>query len=384
MVTCPHIGSEIRNKCIKVLLGGLRMSLKSSLDRKNFRTGSHGKWILFLPLAVAFILSAACAPIAHRVQVNKELAEAKQQAKSLHDQAVEKAHSEKGCRLGVTVNPKTLVLRSTGSDARRAGLLEGDRVLAVNGKIVSSKKEFDEIMKSSPGDSSINLTVMRDNNQFNLKCPCLSGADLYNRMAEAMRDASEGKWHSCYSKLVTVENEVGVKAGLKAAQAFCYLNHLVSEGRNPDTDTTLAYLIYETSLLEIQEESYSAESLEGIRPKIIKRADVLKKSAAPHLAQEIQNDYDKAVREATMHKKDIPVRIQADIYDSKTPSPPNAQDSLPKLISKIQPSVVTIYAQGTNGKTTRQGTGFFINDEGHLVTNYHVINPHDQVGHNEG
>jgi hypothetical protein len=224
------------------------MSLKSSLDRKNFRTGSHGKWILFVPLAVACILSAGCAPIAHRVRVNKDLAEAKQKASSLHAEFIEKAKSEKGCRLGVTVTPKTLVLRNIGSNARQAGLLEGDRVLAVNGKIISSKNEIDEVLRSSTADSSISLTIMRDNNQFNLSCCCLSSADIFNRMAEAMQDGAEGKWQSCYSKIKALENEVGASVGLKALQTFCYLNEVWSQGRNPDTDTTLAYLLYTVKL----------------------------------------------------------------------------------------------------------------------------------------
>jgi len=56
------------------------------------------------------------------------------------------------------------------------------------------------------------------------------------------------------------------------------------------------------------------------------------------------------------------------------PNPSAAQESLPRLIKRIQPAVVTIlgYKDDTK-KFSKQGTGFFINKEGHLVTNYHVL-----------
>jgi hypothetical protein len=51
-----------------------------------------------------------------------------------------------------------------------------------------------------------------------------------------------------------------------------------------------------------------------------------------------------------------------------------AQESLPKLIKRIQPAIVTIRGYEDEArKKWKQGTGFFINKEGHIVTN-HFIN----------
>jgi hypothetical protein len=49
-----------------------------------------------------------------------------------------------------------------------------------------------------------------------------------------------------------------------------------------------------------------------------------------------------------------------------------SDDSLPKLVRKIQPAVVTILSYDSQGKLKKQGSGFFIN-EGYFVTNYHVL-----------
>jgi Flp pilus assembly protein TadD len=50
-----------------------------------------------------------------------------------------------------------------------------------------------------------------------------------------------------------------------------------------------------------------------------------------------------------------------------------AQEDLPKLVKKIQPAVVTVIAYDERGKLKAQGSGFFINQQGHFITNYHVL-----------
>ena len=54
-------------------------------------------------------------------------------------------------------------------------------------------------------------------------------------------------------------------------------------------------------------------------------------------------------------------------------SPLSAQEDLPQLIAKIQPAVVTIIIFDRTGRVIGNGSGFFINPQGHLVSNYHVL-----------
>lgn len=51
----------------------------------------------------------------------------------------------------------------------------------------------------------------------------------------------------------------------------------------------------------------------------------------------------------------------------------HAQERLPSLIRRIQPAVATVITYGSDGKLLAQGTGFFISPQGHLITNYHVL-----------
>jgi serine protease Do len=50
-----------------------------------------------------------------------------------------------------------------------------------------------------------------------------------------------------------------------------------------------------------------------------------------------------------------------------------AQDSLPDLIKRVVPAVVTVVGFNAGGKVARLGSGVFIDREGHLITNLHVI-----------
>jgi S1-C subfamily serine protease len=49
------------------------------------------------------------------------------------------------------------------------------------------------------------------------------------------------------------------------------------------------------------------------------------------------------------------------------------QESLPELIKKVAPAVVTVAGFNAQGKIIRIGSGFFVDAQGHLITNLHVI-----------
>ena len=50
-----------------------------------------------------------------------------------------------------------------------------------------------------------------------------------------------------------------------------------------------------------------------------------------------------------------------------------AQAQLTSLVKKIQPAVVTVIAYDINNQVSNLGTGFFIDESGHLITNFHVL-----------
>jgi tetratricopeptide (TPR) repeat protein len=54
-------------------------------------------------------------------------------------------------------------------------------------------------------------------------------------------------------------------------------------------------------------------------------------------------------------------------------SPALAQEDLPNLIKKAEPSIVVIFTYTPEGDRLGQGTGFFIDQNGDVITNYHVL-----------
>lgn len=50
-----------------------------------------------------------------------------------------------------------------------------------------------------------------------------------------------------------------------------------------------------------------------------------------------------------------------------------AEVNLTKLVKQVQPTVVTVIAYDKDKKVLRQGTGFFVDTKGHIITNYHVL-----------
>jgi len=56
-----------------------------------------------------------------------------------------------------------------------------------------------------------------------------------------------------------------------------------------------------------------------------------------------------------------------------------AQENLPEIVKKIEPSVVVITTYDKEGKILGQGSGFFISNDGDVITNRHVLQGANRV-----
>jgi S1-C subfamily serine protease len=60
-------------------------------------------------------------------------------------------------------------------------------------------------------------------------------------------------------------------------------------------------------------------------------------------------------------------------FTAVTNSPPGSDLSLADLYARVNPGVVAILAYSTDGKSGALGTGFVVDADGHIVTNFHVV-----------
>ena len=51
----------------------------------------------------------------------------------------------------------------------------------------------------------------------------------------------------------------------------------------------------------------------------------------------------------------------------------SGEEGLPAMIRRVEPSIVVLFTYNREGKFVGQGSGFFVNQEGDVVTNYHVL-----------
>ncbi len=51
----------------------------------------------------------------------------------------------------------------------------------------------------------------------------------------------------------------------------------------------------------------------------------------------------------------------------------SGEEGLPAMIRRVEPSIVVLFTYNREGKFVGQGSGFFVNQEGDVITNYHVL-----------
>jgi tetratricopeptide (TPR) repeat protein len=51
----------------------------------------------------------------------------------------------------------------------------------------------------------------------------------------------------------------------------------------------------------------------------------------------------------------------------------SGEESLPAMIRRVEPSIVVLLTYNREGKSVGQGSGFFVSQEGDVITNYHVL-----------
>ena len=116
----------------------------------------------------------------------------------------------------------------------------------------------------------------------------------------------------------------------------------------------------------------SLEDLDSYEKEFINLLEKLPKEEQEYYAKEVyKNGFSLELLEEVKTGKKVPIPISPPPITTTPQEKP--MDNLPSLIKKIKPSTVIIFAYDDKGEFLKLGSGFFISQNGDVITNYHVI-----------
>ena len=118
----------------------------------------------------------------------------------------------------------------------------------------------------------------------------------------------------------------------------------------------------------------SLEELDSYEKEFIDLLQKLPEEEQDYYAKEVyKNGFSLELLEEVKEGKTIQAPTSKPVLPSLPKEKEKPIESLPSLIKKIKPSVVIIFAYDNKGEFLKLGSGFFINQRGDIITNYHVL-----------
>jgi len=118
----------------------------------------------------------------------------------------------------------------------------------------------------------------------------------------------------------------------------------------------------------------SLEDLDSYEKEFIDLLEKLPKEEQEYYAKEVyKNGFSLELLENIKKGKTIKVPASRPVLPSLPKSEEKPIENLPTLIKIINPSVVIVFAYDDKGEFLKLGSGFFISQNGDIVTNYHVL-----------
>ena len=116
----------------------------------------------------------------------------------------------------------------------------------------------------------------------------------------------------------------------------------------------------------------SLEELDSYEKEFIDLLQKLPEEEQDYYAKEVyKNGFSLELLEEVKTGKKVPIPISPPPITTTPQEKP--VESLPSLIKRIKPSTVIIFAYDDKGEFLKLGSGFFISQNGDVITNYHVI-----------
>ena len=118
----------------------------------------------------------------------------------------------------------------------------------------------------------------------------------------------------------------------------------------------------------------SLEDLDSYEKEFIDLLQKLPKEEQEHYAKEVyKNGFSLELLKNVKEGKTIQVPTSKPALPSLPKQKEESSESLPSLIKRIKPSVVIVFAYDDKGEFLQLGSGFFISQNGDVITNYHVL-----------
>ncbi|GAI44547.1 unnamed protein product, partial [marine sediment metagenome] len=118
----------------------------------------------------------------------------------------------------------------------------------------------------------------------------------------------------------------------------------------------------------------SLEDLDRYEKEFIDLLQKLPEEEQEYYAKEVyKNGFSLELLENVKEGKTIQVPTSRPALPSTPKQKEESTENLPSLIKKIKPSVVVVFAYDNKGEFLQLGSGFFISQNGDVITNYHVI-----------
>ncbi len=118
----------------------------------------------------------------------------------------------------------------------------------------------------------------------------------------------------------------------------------------------------------------SLQDLDSYEKEFIDLLQKLLKEEQEYYAKEVyKNGFSLELLKKVKEAKAIQVPASDPVLPSLPKQKEESTENLPSLIKRIKPSVVIVFAYDNKGEFLQLGSGFFINQNGDIITNYHVL-----------
>ena len=118
----------------------------------------------------------------------------------------------------------------------------------------------------------------------------------------------------------------------------------------------------------------SLEDLDSYEKEFIDLLEKLPKEEQEYYAKEVyKSGFSLELLENVKESKTIQAPTSKPVLPSLPKQKEESTENLPTLIKRIKPSVVIIFAYDDKGEFLQLGSGFFISQNGDVITNYHVL-----------